>query len=167
MLILVKKMKELPFGSLMNIYAEGNRKNGQLLWPDEPQARQLQLAEEGFYQYLRDGFFATPEAVYALWHVDGKYVSALRLEPYRDGLLLEALETAPEERRKGYASALIRAVQAWMGQQGSVKVYSHVSKRNTASLKTHESCGFRRILEYAAYVDGSVNQKACTMCYEG
>lgn len=167
MLVIATKLMELPFGRLMNIYVEGNRENGQLGWPDEPEARQLQLAEEGFYQYLHDDFFSTPGATYALWQIDGKYVSALRLEPYRDGLLLEALETAPEERRKGYASALIRAVQEWLKPQGSVKVYSHVSKRNTASLRTHESCGFRRILEYSVYIDGSVNQKSCTMCYEG
>jgi len=75
----------------------------------------------------------------------GRYVSALRLEPYRDGLLLEALETAPEQRRKGFAAALIRAVQCFL--EGKTKLYSHVDKRNLSSLKVHEKCGFRIVSE--------------------
>ena len=79
-------------------------------------------------------------------------------------MLLEALETAPEQRRKGYATALIRAALA---QVGTVKIYSHVGKRNEASLKTHIACGFRRISEQAVYADGSVNDRCCTLLYGG
>ena len=46
------------------------------------------------------------------------------------------------------------------------KVYSHVGKRNAGSLKVHERCGFRRISEQAVYIDGSVNGKCCTLCYQ-
>lgn len=166
MLKIAKSLNKLSFGSLMGIYIEANQEHGAELWPEESEMRQIQLSEEDFNRYLSECFFPTPGAVYAIWEVNGEYVSALRLEPYRDGLLLEALETAPEERRKGYAGDLIQSVQAWLKEQGSVKIYSHVSKRNTASLKTHEKCGFKRIAEYAAYIDGSVNQRACTMCYE-
>lgn len=166
MLKIAKSLNALSFGALMEIYIDANKENGAELWPEEPEMRQIQLAEGNFCRYLSDCFFPTPGAVYAIWEVNGNYVSALRLESYRDGLLLEALETAPEERRKGYAAALIQAVQAWLKEQGSVKIYSHVSKRNTASLRTHEKCGFQRIAEQAVYIDGSVNQRACTMCYE-
>lgn len=166
MLTIARSISELRFGGLMSLYSETNRETGRQAWPDEPEYCQLMSAEQECYRYLRDCFFTTPGAVYAVWQIDGKYVSALRLEPYRDGLLLEALETAPEERQKGYAAALIRAVQDWLREQGNVKVYSHVSKQNLASLKTHERCGFHRILEHAAYIDGSVSQSACTMCYE-
>ena len=88
------------------------------------------------------------------------------MEPYRDGLLLEALETAPGWRRMGYAVRLIQAVQQMLEQQGSVRIYSHVSKKNTASLKTHLRCGFEIYLDYAAYIDGSVNRRAHTLRYE-
>lgn len=167
MLKIARNMKELSFNSLMEIYIEGNQENGAERWPEESRMRQIQLAEQDFYCYLTECFFATPGAVYAVWEADGKYVSALRLEPYRDGLLLEALETDPEQRRKGYAAALVTAVQGWLREQGSVKIYSHVSKWNAASLRTHEKCGFQRISESAAYIDGSVNPRSCTMCYEG
>ena len=102
-----------------------------------------------------------PGAVYALWVEDGRYRSALRLEPYEDGLLLEALETAPKYRRQGYAEKLMRAVQEAFPQ----KIYSHVSKRNKASLAIHEKCGFRQVLDYARYIDGSVAHNAITLCY--
>lgn len=161
MLHTVKKMNELVFSSLMEVYEEGNRENGEELWPELPEGLQLLRAEQTFHQYLRECFFATPGAVYCLWLENGRYVSALRLEPYQDGLLLEALETAPDLRSRGYASSLIKAVLQQFGDQ---KIYSHVSKRNTASLRTHEKCGFHRIADHAVYADGSVMQNHVTFC---
>ncbi len=161
MLTVAKNMKELDFLGLMEIYIEGNRENGADLFPEEPAPRQLQLAEEDFRDYLRHDFFRVPGAVYYIWQERGISVSALRLEPYQDGLLLEALETRPDCRRRGYAERLLRAVLARV--EG--KVYSHVHKKNVPSLAIHEKCGFRRISEMATYVDGSVNDRCCTLCY--
>lgn len=155
-------MNELSFGKLMEVYEEGNLENGQDLWPDEPRWRQLALAEQEFYAYLQEVFFKTEGAAYLIWEESGAYVSALRLEPYQNGLLLEALETHPKHRKKGYAARLVAAAVAYAG----VKVYSHVNTKNTPSMRTHESCGFRKILDYAVYADGSVNDRCCTLCHE-
>ncbi|MBE6959508.1 MAG: GNAT family N-acetyltransferase [Ruminococcaceae bacterium] len=163
MVLWVSAMKDLSFGQLMAVYEESNRQNGQEFWPELPEGQQLLRAEQEFYQYLREVFFRTEGAVYAFWSENDRYVSALRLEPYQDGLLLEALETAPDHRRKGYAAALIRAV---LEQRENIKIYAHIHKKNTPSLRTHESCGFRRILEHAVYIDGSVRSDSCTYCYE-
>ena len=160
MLLLATKLQELNFSQLMAVYEDGNRENGELFFPDLSEGQQMIRAEQSFYEYLREGFFSVPGAVYALWVEDGNYVSALRLEPYEDGLLLEALETAPTQRRKGYAEQLMRAVQA----QFPEKIYSHVSKRNVASLAVHEKCGFRQVLDYAKYIDGSISRSALTFC---
>lgn len=162
MLIIAGKLKEISFSSLMAVYEEGNREKAAQEWPDQPPEFALQMAEQDFYRYLRESFFTTSGAAYAFWEVNGKYVSALRLEPYRDGLLLEALETAPDERRKGYAEALLCAV---LDRVGDKKVYSHVHKQNVPSLRIHEKCGFLRIQEFAAYIDGSVNGRCCTFCH--
>ena len=143
MLYLARSLSQLHFGSLMAVYADANRENGREAWPEEPEMRQIQLAEEEFYRYLSQVFFKTPGAICAVWEESGRYVSALRL---------------------GYAAGLIEAVQTYLGEGG--KLYSHVDKRNLPSLKTHEKCGFRRIADVAVYVDGSVNRKACTMCWE-
>ena len=162
MLIIAEKLRDLSFGKLMEVYGEANLENGQDRWPDEPEARQVALAEEDFYNYLQQVFFKTDDARYLIWEERGRYISALRLEPYRDGLLLAALETRPHMRRYGFAEKLVKAALEYVGD---MTVYSHVSKQNVASLRTHEKCGFEKLLDYAVYADGSVNDRCCTLRY--
>ena len=161
MLLIVGSMKELNFAQLMDVYIEGNRENAAESYPSLPEGQGLLQAEQDFYQYLRYDFFGAVGAYYAVWIEDGGYVSALRIEPYKDGVLLAGLETAPCQRNKGYAESLVRQVL-----REEKKVYSHVSKQNAASLRVHEKCGFRRVSEQATYIDGSVNSKCCTLLYE-
>lgn len=166
MLVVVNRLKDLYFSDLMEVYLDANRERGLTLAPEEPEARRIALAEQDFYCYLRDCFFSCPEARYCIWEENKRYVSALRLEAYRDGLLLEALETVPNQRRRGYAGRLIQSVQRLLEQQGTVLLYSHVDKRNKPSLKTHFCCGFEAYLDCASYIDGSVNDRAYTLRYE-
>ena len=163
MLRIARKMNELSFGKLMGVYEEGNLENGQCLWPDEPQWRQIALAEQEFYSYLQQIFFKTDNAAYLIWEEDGSYVSALRLEPYQEGFLLEALETHPQHRKKGYAARLVTAAAEYVG---GTKIYSHVGKKNMPSLRTHEACGFQKMLDYAIYADGSVDDRCYTLMHE-
>lgn len=159
MLILAHSLRELRFGALMGVYLQGNQEKAERDYPEEPAGAGLRLAEEDFYRYLRECFFRTPGAAYAVWEEGGSYVSALRLEPYRDGVLVNALETAPQQRRKGYASRLLEAVLGTLNGP----VYSHVAKSNLPSLALHERLGFRRIQETALYLDGSLDRRACTL----
>lgn len=161
MLRLADKLHKLDFAGLMEIYEEGNRENGAEAFPDLPRMQQLLRAEQDFYQYLRESFFTADGAVYAIWEENGVYLSALRLEPFEDGLLIAALETAPAHRRQGYGEKLLRAVQEAFPQ----KLYSHVSKKNAASLAIHKKCGFTQVLAYAKYIDGSVAHNAVTLRY--
>lgn len=157
MLFVARRLRDLDFGKLMAVYIEGNReKANAFLDPSEG----LFQAEQDFYRYLQQVFFAAEGAFYAVWLENGTYCSALRLEPYRDGLLLEALETTPELRRRGYCAKLLRAVQ----QMPECNViYSHVSKSNIPSLCVHQLCGFEKMLDYASYLDGSVGWNAVTL----
>ena len=166
MLIVVRSMRDLLFGQIMAVYEQGNLEQGRRKWPDEPEGRQLALAEQDFFDYLRQCFFTLPGAVICTWQVEGRHVSALRLEHWKDGVLLTGLETAPDQRGKGYACALIRAVQDYLSQQGKGRVYSHISKGNAASIHVHEKCGFRKIYDHAVLLDGSVNRKYTTYIYE-
>lgn len=161
MLLIAKSLRELNFRALMEVYIEGNLEKAEMSGLGVNQG--LLQAEQDFYQYLRECFFAVQGAVYAVWVEAEEYVSAVRFEPYRDGVLLEALETHPQHRRKGYACQLIRTALA---QLKPVKVYAHVSKKNTASLAVHKHCGFTVIRDCAAYIDGSVNHKAVTLCWQ-
>lgn len=161
MLQIIRSMKDLNFGQLMAVYEESNRENGEEFWPALPMGQQILRAEQDFYQYLKECFFTTEGALYAIWTEGNTYVSALRLEPYRDGLLLEALETASEKRQRGYAKALIQGV---LMQMPETKLYAHIHKKNLPSIRTHESCGFQRILDHAVYIDGSVRSNSFTYC---
>lgn len=159
---LAYKFHQLNFAKLMEVYAEGNKENGRLCFAELSESEQLLRVEQSFYQYLSESFFHTDGAVYAIWEEKGNYCSVLRLEPYQDGLLLEALETAPDSRRKGYATALLLAVR----EKFPGKIYSHVHRQNAASLAVHRSCGFVQILDYARYIDGSVARNAVTLLWE-
>ena len=165
MLIIAKSMRDLRIGELMEVYAQSNLEKTSD-WPNLPKGFALQLAEQDFRQYLQEVFFRTQGAICGIWQVNGKYVSALRLEPYRDGLLLEGLETAPDFRRKGYAAMLIQAVQQFLREQGAVKLYSHVEKRNIASLNTHFSCDFQIVSDCAVYINGNMDYRCYTLVYE-
>ena len=157
MLLIMKRLEELDFSALMDVYIEGNREKAE-----EYGDGGLLQAEREFFDYLREDFFRQKDAFYAVWQVAGQYVSALRLEPYGDGWLLEALETAPNHRKQGYAKALMAEVLDMMGE---IVVYSHVSKRNEASLRTHYACGFQKHLDHVVYLDGSVSNRAVTLRY--
>lgn len=163
MLILAHSLRDVRLSELMEVYADSNGEKASE-WPHYPRGFALQLAEQDHRDYLSAVFFRRSGSMLAIWEESGKYVSALRLEPYKDGLLLTALETAPDHRKKGYAAALIHSVQQQMGNK---KIYSHVNKRNQASLKTHEKCGFRVISDHAVYLSGSVDYRGCTLLYEG
>ncbi len=151
MLQIVKALQDLPFSALMEVYIEGNQKKGDLL-----------QAEQDFYQYLKEGFFTRAEDCCCLWMEAGKPVSALRLQAYQDGLLLNALETAPEHRRKGYARALVQAVTEQFPER---KIYVHIHQTNAASRKLHEGCGFRKISDTAVLADGSFTSRSGTYVY--
>ena len=144
-------MAELPFGDLMKIYAQSNRTQG-LHWPDEPEERQIALVEQEFYVYLRQCFFALPDSRYFLWEEQGKAVSALRSESYGNDVLLTALETAPDCRNKGYATALLKAVLRYL-EKGNV--YVHIRRDNLASVAVHLHCGFVKVKTGARLLDGS------------
>ena len=154
MLHMARSLRELEFSRLMEIYIEANLEKAE-------EGLTLLEAEQDFYQYLREVFFATPGALYFVWVEKGRYISALRLEPYQDGWLLAALETAPEHRRKGYGRKLMEAV---LSLPEFDRIYSHIHRNNLPSIGLHEACGFQKILDYGVYIDGSVNRYTLTYC---
>jgi RimJ/RimL family protein N-acetyltransferase len=150
MLLIADRISKLSFSGLMQVYAESNALNA------EDQECSILDIEQGFYDYLRGSFFAQENSFYAVWLEAGEYVSALRMEPFKDGFLLAALETAPQHRRKGYAGKLIEAVLALDNFTGK-PIYSHIHKKNRASQAVHAACGFVKIMDRALYLDGSAN----------
>lgn len=161
MVKMIYKIHDMDFDQLMQVYEEGNRENGMENYPRFSSSEQILAAQQDFYGFLQE-FFKNTQAFYAVLEEDGVYKVALRMEPYMDGLLLEALETKPSDRRRGYAKKLIVKVLAYLENTQYRKVYSHIHKKNAASIAVHHACGFKQTLPYARYIDGSVLHSSYT-----
>ncbi len=166
MLHLYNSAKGFPFSSLPAIYQDGLRSSGSFQYPEEPKVQQEALAESDFLSYIRLDFFPRHGSLYALWEEDGIFVSAARIEPYRDGMLLSGLETAPDFRGRGCASRLLKSLLERLQEQGIPRVYSHVRKNNVPSLVVHKRCGFTIYKTTAVYLDGSADSKCYTLLLE-
>ena len=165
MLKVFNKHYQIEMGKLLKVYSQGHCEITRDQYPQLEPGLALLNAEQDFITYLSDAFFLTPGAIYAVWEVSDMYLSALRLEPYKDGLLVEALETHPDFRNRGFGKALLRSALDYCCSQKAVPIYSHIKKNNIASLRTHVACGFTKILDYAVYIDGSVGNDSWTLCY--
>ena len=166
MLKIITNIKELDLEQFFSIYKESSFEVGREEYPRYSEHQQLAFAEENLLEYIRNDFFCQADAFSAIWVTDGFYRSALRIEPYRDGVLLHALETAQSDRRKGYAFELVLAVLQYLQAKNCKTVYSHIAKRNKPSLRLHEKCGFSKFSDSAVYLDGTVTQNSCTMICE-
>ena len=93
-------------------------------------------------------FTAYRGEIHALLGENGVWISALRTCLTQPGIYyLEALETRPSHRAKGYASRLLIDVLETMKKDGSFRLCDCVDKKNIASLKTHKKCGFQIVME--------------------
>lgn len=55
---------------------------------------------------------------------------------------INRLATAPEERRKGVAKALIARAEKLLRQRGAMIIGAHVERENAASLRLFENAGY-------------------------
>ena len=165
MLKIIKNLDDIDFRQLMNVYEQTNCQTGRLEYPKLSENLQIIYAEQDFYAFL-ETFFRTQNAMYCVWQVGGIYSSVLRLEPYQDGMLIEAVETALAERQKGYAFALLKSVIAYLSMNGKGKLYAHIEKENVASLRLHQKCGFTIVADDAVYIDGIHHLDSYTLCLE-
>lgn len=162
MLVIVKKYRDLNIGQLMNICVQSCCESGKRNYPQLSDSEQFLRAQGELYQYLQDDFFQNEDTFCAFWKAEGHYVSTLRIEPYRDGLVLSALETAPQMRGRGYAKSLVGGVCDLLRSHTGLKLYSHIDRNNLSSVAVHVSCGFQKVSDCAVYLDGSVSDRADT-----
>lgn len=165
MLHIITSQKELAFAEIKRIYCESILEQGSRDYMGFPENQRLLEAERDFYFYLKD-FLKQKDSFLALWAPEKTAVAALRCEPYRDGFLIEGLETAPDSRNRGYASCLLGEVLGYLYSVNPAPVYSHILKHNLSSLRVHEKCGFKLLSDMAVYIDGSADFRCNTYCYK-
>lgn len=169
MLLKITAFADLDGRKLMDVYAESNLENTDYFCPEEPDKQvALRKVEAGFLTFLRDGFFRQKNAVCWVLEQDGLWVSALRTCQVDAKLyFLEALETHPEHRQKGCGALLLSGVLEAMKAEGSFRLCDCVGKKNLASLKTHEKCGFRIVSQQGYdYLHGDVSPQDFGMEYQ-
>lgn len=129
---------------LMDIYQESNKENAVELYREIPAADAVKKGERDFLEFLRTKFFTESGRIYWVLEQEHVWVCALRLAVIEPGVFyLEALETHPDYRRRGFAVRLLKSVMEELKKDGPYKLYDCVHKKNAASLKTHEKCGFK------------------------
>ncbi|OUN99055.1 hypothetical protein B5F98_03220 [Pseudoflavonifractor sp. An44] len=101
-----------------------------------------QAMEQAYEEFLKE-FVTHHRQMVLVEEVDGVWVSALRCVESAPGVwFLEALETAPQARGKGWAKQLIKHTQELLTGQGAGELFSLVSPRNAPSIATHVARGF-------------------------
>lgn len=145
MLLQLCDYNDIDERKLMDVYSESNAENADYFYPDETdKAAAVKKVEARFMEFLKDEFYHYPEAAYWILEENGMWTSALRTCRIREGLYyLEALETRPDQRKKGYGALLLSYVIEELKKYGPFRLCDCVSKKNAALLKTHEKCGFR------------------------
>lgn len=161
MLQIVTSGKELNMQQLLPVYVLSNLECGQKLLKNESYWEQLRTGETVFRDSILS-FLRIDGSMLALWNIRDRCVAALRLEPYQDGLLLSCLETAPEARGRGAATALLSAVL----ERCPGKVYSHIHKSNKISFNLHLKVGFEIALDHGNLLDGTTSGSYYTMIYQ-
>ena len=148
MLITVKSYDELDGRRLMDLYSEGNIENAEDLYPDEDRAQAVRKVEDDFLDFLKNRFFAAEGSEYFVLVENGEWVSALRTSRIRNDLYyMEALETRPDMRHRGYAKKLLLEVLGELKKRGAFEFYSSVYKKNEPSIRTHLAAGFSIVSE--------------------
>lgn len=165
MKMIIHSLSELDMRKLIHVYEETIRLSGLQRYSHLALNRQILEAEQDFY-YFVENFFRIKDSFYAVSESDDQYVSALRMEPYRDGFLLTGLETKPDCRGKGYASDLIRYALDYLSNYDCHKVYSHIYHNNALSVNVHLDAGFRKQSDSAIFLDGTASSCAGTYVIE-
>lgn len=149
MILTIKNYSELDGRRLIELYSEGNIENADELYPYmEDRAQAVRKVEDDFLDFLKNSFFAAEGSEYFILDENGEWVSALRTSRIRDGLYyMEALETRPDMRQRGYAKKLLLEALGELKKRGAFEFYSSVHKKNEPSIRTHLAAGFSIVAE--------------------
>ncbi len=161
MLRIIDSPRDISYNDLMYVYAQSIQKDACQYDRHASSNMAILEAEQDLYRYIKD-LLNEKDTFLAMWCSGGRCEVILRCEPYRDGVLIAGLETAPESRGKGYAKQLLKETVAYLKTRSVGKLYSHIGKHNEPSKAVHRFCGFEKISDHSFYIDGTVDTNCHT-----
>ena len=97
---------------------------------------------DAYYAFLRD-FISKPNQLILAESINDNFVSALRaIETAKGSWFLEAVETNPIERQKGFGEKLLLDTIDCLKKHGMTEITCTIAKNNYKSQKLHKKCGF-------------------------
>lgn len=135
MLIAVKQVDEDTIERLFSIYAESM---------DDMRGNFASLKEmKAAYAAFLSDFIIDPKHLVLVETADGIWVSGLRAVCTGAGRwFLEAVETMPEKRKKGYGQDMLLHTIQYLQNLEMTELSCIISQNNLASQALHSKCGF-------------------------
>ncbi len=164
---LLYSMDEVNINEFLEIFKESSKENALEWYPESTAEEALEKYENGFLEYMRDTFWKEKGAL-ALLSWKGRYVSSLRLYTKDENtFLMEALETKPDCRKKGFASEIIRRTISCLEEKyDRIELISYTGKHNIASQHTHAAAGMKNIRDYWENEQGERDETQLTFSYK-
>lgn len=135
MLLQVTTVHNNSLEQLFSVYEESMK---------DLQSRYASLEDmKASYADFLNEFLSIPNQYVLVEAAEGQWVSGLRAIETESGCwFLEAVETMPEERRKGHGRRLLLHTLDFLKSRGMQQAFCQISKNNIKSQKLHISCGF-------------------------
>lgn len=135
MLLQVTTVDNNSLEQLFSVYEESMK---------DLQSRYASLEDmKASYADFLNEFLSIPNQYVLVEAAEGQWVSGLRAIETESGCwFLEAVETMPEERRKGHGRRLLLHTLDFLKSRGMQQAFCKISKNNIKSQKLHISCGF-------------------------
>jgi RimJ/RimL family protein N-acetyltransferase len=101
-----------------------------------------------FLRWLADDFARIDRSsrTYIVAEDDGVIVGFVRLwlSPYLNEWVNDGMVVAPDYRRQGIGTQLVRLILGLAWDLGAPSVIAHIGNQNVPSIRLHEKAGFRR-----------------------
>ncbi len=163
---LMRSPEGLDEAAFLAVFRASSLKNAPSWYPDLPPEQALERYERSYLAYMRGPFWAEG-GILALLADGSGYRSCLRLYPLEghNRFHVEALETRPDSRRRGWgAEVLRRTIRALEAELGRVELVSNTHKTNAASRSAHASAGFVQARDWWEE-DGARDGRQVTLVY--
>lgn len=135
MLVVVKSMDRDTIQRLLSIYSES------MECMESCFDSKKEMIEA--YSSFLNKFVANPKQLIMVEEINHIWVSGLRAIETKTGKwFIEAVETKPEERGKGYGKELIRHTINYLSHNGMKEVSCTIGEKNVKSKHLHQGCGF-------------------------